>query len=61
MVGTHHRIPMAWVNAFGAWEREQMTTGREELFRMQNELGLFEWPLLRLTNARRFESSSIPA
>ncbi|WP_417561728.1 helix-turn-helix domain-containing protein [Microbacterium sp.] len=42
MVGAHHRIPMASIDAFRAWEREQMKTGMEELSRLQNELGLFE-------------------
>lgn len=42
MVGTHHRIPMEAIEAFRAWEQEKMTTGMEELSRLQNELGLFE-------------------
>lgn len=42
MVGTHHRIPLESIEAFRAWEREQMTTGMEELSRLQNELGLLE-------------------
>ncbi|MFT4233985.1 MAG: helix-turn-helix domain-containing protein [Microbacterium sp.] len=42
MVGAHHRIPMESIEAFQAWEREQMTKGMEELSRLQNELGLFE-------------------
>ena len=42
MVGAHHRIPLESIEAFRAWEREQMTTGMEELSRLQNELGLLE-------------------
>lgn len=42
MVGAHHRIPMESIEAFRAWEREQMKKGMEELSRLQNELGLFE-------------------
>jgi len=42
MVGAHHRIPVESIEAFRAWEQEQMTTGMEELSRLQNELGLFE-------------------
>lgn len=42
MVGAHHRIPMASIEAFRAWEQEQMATGMEELSRLQNELGLVE-------------------
>lgn len=30
------------IEAFRAWERTQMTTGMEELSRLQNELGLLE-------------------
>lgn len=41
-VGAHHRIPMESIEAFRAWEKEQMTKGMEELSRLQNELGLFE-------------------
>lgn len=42
MVGAHHRIPMESIEAFRAWEQEQMTKGMEDLSRLQNELGLFE-------------------
>ena len=42
MVGAHHRIPMESIEAFRAWEREQMTKGMERLSQLQNELGLFE-------------------
>lgn len=42
MVGAHHRIPMESIEAFRAWEREQMTKGMEDLSRLQNELSLFE-------------------
>lgn len=42
MVGAHHRIPMESIEAFRAWEQEQMTKGMEELSQLQNELGLFE-------------------
>lgn len=42
MVGAHHRIPVESIEAFRAWEQEQMTKGVEELSRLQNELGLFE-------------------
>lgn len=42
MVGAHHRIPIESIEAFKAWEREQMTKGMEEFSRLQNELGLFE-------------------
>ena len=42
MVGAHHRIPIESIEAFRAWEREQMTKGMDELSRLQNELGLFE-------------------
>lgn len=40
MVGAHHRIPMESIEAFRAWEREQMMKGMEDLSRLQNELGL---------------------
>ena len=42
MVGAHHRIPMESIEAFRAWEREQMTNGMERLSQLQNELGLLE-------------------
>lgn len=42
MVGAHHRIPVESIEAFRAWEQEQMTKGMEELSQLQNELGLFE-------------------
>ena len=42
MVGAHHRIPVESIEAFRAWDQEQMTKGVEELSRLQNELGLFE-------------------
>lgn len=42
MVGAHHRIPMESIEAFRAWEQEQMTKGMEELSQLQNELGLFD-------------------
>lgn len=42
MVGAHHRIPMESIEAFRAWERQQMTRGMEELSQLQNELGLLE-------------------
>jgi excisionase family DNA binding protein len=42
MVGAHHRIPMGSIEAFRAWERDQMTKGMEELSRLQDELGLSE-------------------
>lgn len=42
MVGAHHRIPVESIEAFRAWEQEQMTKGVEELSRLQNELGLLE-------------------
>lgn len=42
MVGAHHRIPLESIEAFRAWEREQMTTGLERLSELQNDLGLAE-------------------
>lgn len=42
MVGAHHRIPIESIEAFKAWEREQMAKGMEELSRLQNELGLID-------------------
>lgn len=59
MVGAHYRTSMAFLDAFRAWEREQMTTdveetGLEELSRLQNELGLFEGPLPRAAKALCF-------
>lgn len=42
MVGAHHRIPIESIEAFRAWEREQTTSGMEQMSRLQNELGLFE-------------------
>ena len=42
MVGSHHRIPVQSIDAFKEWERTQMTTGMEELARLQNELGLVD-------------------
>ncbi|PWJ52617.1 DNA binding domain-containing protein, excisionase family [Quadrisphaera granulorum] len=40
MVGAHHRIPLESIEAFRAWEREQMTRGMEAVSQLQNELGL---------------------
>lgn len=42
MVGAYHRIPVQSIEAFRAWEQEQMTKGMEELSRLQNEMGLVE-------------------
>lgn len=42
MVGAHHRIPIESIEAFKAWERQQMTKGMEDLSRLQNELGLLD-------------------
>ncbi|WP_292680108.1 helix-turn-helix domain-containing protein [Microbacterium sp. SCN 69-37] len=41
-VGAHHRIPLESIEAFRAWEWQQVTAGVEELSRLQNELGLLE-------------------
>lgn len=42
MVGSHHRIPVESIEAFKEWEGSQMTSGIEELSRLQNELGLVD-------------------
>lgn len=42
MVGTHHRIKLASVEAFLDAERAHMEAGMEQFSRLQNELGLLE-------------------
>lgn len=42
MVGRHHRIPLASIEAFREWERSQMKLGMEDISNLQNEMGLFD-------------------